>query len=222
MVRSVLWGPVAWSNDASWVVATSLIGIGAFLLALRRVPWGAGVLLLGCLLEIVARPVVDDEPALLLAWLAAIVLLTEGAPHERAFLLRVNTTVVYAFAAASKVNPSWLAGEGVLGMAVADAVVGPSLSRVYPLTVVLVEALLAVGLWSRRSRAVVAVLGVTFHTGVLVTVSTALADVLFLVVLNFGLVASYLAFWHPLARRDVVLGPREGKARRGRHLGTSP
>lgn len=217
VVRSVMWGPVAWTSPTSWVVATTTIGVGALVLLWRRgARVGAGLLLAGCLAEVWTRPTVDDEPALLLGWLAAIVLLTEDAPHERAFLLRVNTTTVYAFAAASKLNPSWLAGEGVLGMGVVEDVLGVGLARPFPWGAIVVETALAVGLWSRRGRAPIAVLGVAFHTTIVVAASTALADVLFLIVLNFALVASYGAYWvrSTTERSDVrVAGPGVGGAR---------
>lgn len=197
-IRSILWGPVAWASTTSWAVATALIGLAAvWLLAGRRDHLGAGALVLGCLTEIAARPMVDDEPALLLAWLGAIVLLTADAPYERAFLLRVNTTTVYVFAAASKVNPSWLSGEGVLGMGVAEDLLGDTLARPFPLMAIAVEAAVAAGLWFVRTRWPAAVLGVLFHVGIVAMVSTRLADVLFLIVLNFGLVIAYPAFWSP-------------------------
>lgn len=205
VVRSVLWGPVAWVSRESWLGATVLIALGAaWLLTARRSHWGAGVLVVGCIGEIMARPFVDDEPALLLAWLAAIVLLTGGAPTERAFLLRVNTTTIYVFAAASKVNPSWLAGEGVLGVGVVRDVLGPAVAAAVPLVAILVEASLALGLWFRRTRAATAVIGIVFHAAIVVTISTSFADVLFLTVLNFGLVAAYTAYWHPIGRTDLA------------------
>lgn len=163
-IRGLLWGPVAWSTAASWVVGVGLCGAAAVgLVAARSVRWAAALLAAACVVEMLARPIVDNEPAILLAWLAAIVLLTEGEPRERAFLLRVSTTTVYAFAAASKVNPSWLSGEGVFGMAAARDVLGESLAAAYPPAVILVEAWMAVGLWFGWTRRFTLALGLSLH-----------------------------------------------------------
>lgn len=203
--RGLLWGSVGWSTVWSWAVATGLCGVAAvWLLTAKHVRVGAALLTGACVVEMLARPMVDSEPVILLAWIGAIVLITEGEPRERAFLLRVCTATIYAFAAASKTNPSWLAGEGVRGMAIARELLGEPLALLFPLAVILVEAWMALGLWFRSTRRMTAATGIGFHLALITIVSASFVDVLALIVLNLGLVAMYPAFWYPLRASDVL------------------
>ena len=186
-----------------WLATTALWLIAALhLLALRRVrPASLGVVGLSAL-ELVVR--VPNLTGLeLLVWLGLIVAVTQGRPHDRALLLRTCVTVVYGFAALTKLNPSWLAGEGIVGLIVRRGQLAPfmfvaesqSLSIVAAGAVVLTEAWLAIGLWHGRTRWATALVGVLMHTGFVILASPNPWAAAHLFVFNFGLVACYPAFW---------------------------
>jgi hypothetical protein len=138
-------------------------------------------------------------------WIAIILYVTEGRPHERAFLVRVMLSVVYGFAAVVKLNPAWLAGDQLVRLAYLSPVLGPvtdliasPVGRLIAVAVILTEGWLAIGLWFRRTRAGTALLGVAMHTGIVVTATLDLDMFFELVALNFSLVAMYVAFWFPI------------------------
>ena len=199
-LRNALWmSPHAWSSPAAY--GASLVGFvvaGGWLIVARRIDVGGGVLLVACVVELLARPVVDNTPVILLAWVAAILLLTPGAPQERALLLRVCATVVYTFAALSKINPSWLRGEGIARVDLIRDHLGPAAVVVLAVLVIASELAVAGGLWAVRTRRLAVVLGVVLHVGIVAAVSRNVRDVVFLSVLNGGLVGLYPAFWAPV------------------------
>lgn len=189
------------------------LGAAGHLMFLQRVPL-ASVLILALIgLEFVLR-----TPQLtgleLMAWLALIVATTEGHPKDRALLLRTCASVVYAFVALSKLNPSWLAGDGLVGLVTSydhlamfrSVVESPGVAVTMAVAVICLEGWMAIGLWHRRTRTVTAVVGVLLHLGLVAVASTNVWAVVHLSVFNFGLVACYPAFWAEYRRL-----PRSGE-----------
>jgi hypothetical protein len=186
-----------------WVATTALwLAAGALLVTMRRVRLASlGVVALS-LLELVVR--VPNLTGLeLLVWIALIVAVTESRPHDRALLLRTCVTVVYGFTAITKLNPSWLAGEGIAGLIVRRSQLSPFefvaassvLAVAAAIAVVAMEAWLAIGLWNKRTRRVTAAIGVLMHTSFVILASPNPWATVHLAVFNFGLVACYPAFW---------------------------
>lgn len=186
-----------------WIATTVLwLLAGGHLVALLRVRAASWTVVGLSGLEMVVR--VPNLTGLeLLAWIALIVAVTERRPHDRALLLRTCATVVYAFTALTKLNPSWLAGEGVAGLIlrrsqltsfqfVADSA---SLATAVAIGIVALEAWLAMGLWIRRTRSATAAVGVLMHAAFVVLASPNMWAAVHLTIFNFGLVACYPAFW---------------------------
>lgn len=203
-LREMLWSSGGWTVSTNAPVAMVLFLVSAvWLLVARQVHLGAGILAMACIFEALGRPAVGNSPLFLMLWAAVIVTATEGQPLERALLLRVCASTVYAYAALSKINPSWLAGEGVWNIANTRPIMAPFLDLfsspagvALAVIVVAVEGWMAVGLWFRRTRTITAAMGLVLHTAMLPVAASSLSGLTFLVVLNFGLVALYPAFWH--------------------------
>lgn len=213
-LRTWMW-PGAWASPELYIAVTLGLALGAAGLMFARPSWqlvsslavvGGGV---GYLLNDLD---ISNSPVVLLCWAGVIVAGTVDHPHERALLLRVCVTCVYGFTALAKVNPSFLAGDQMVRIATTrdhmawslDLMAGP-VGILMAVFAVLTEFTLAAGLWWRRTRRATALVGVGLHT-VLVVVATTTWDrgVLFLLVLNFGLVAMYPAFWHPIRPRPLA------------------
>lgn len=187
-----------------WAVAAS------YLLLARLVPIAASLVVALVLGEYVVREDVSSNALALLFWIGVIVVATQGAPQERSLLLRTCVTVVYAFTALSKINPSWLAGEGLIVIsetrphmeALSGLFAGPS-GVTLAVIVVAYEVCLALGLWFERTRKATAAAGIIFHAVLVASANLTIVSLSHLVVLNFGLVAMYPAFWHPVHRNAV-------------------
>jgi hypothetical protein len=157
-----------------------------------------------------------------LIWLAVIVAASEGHPRERALLLRVMLSTVYGFAVLSKLNPAWLAGDQTLDLVQSQAHLAPLLPLVTSSfgpalgwAVLAVEAWLAIGLWFQRTRMPTAVVGMLTHAALIVAATESLDSFLLLLPLNLGLVAMYLAFWHPVRKEPpaTVVSPDDRASR---------
>ena len=200
-------------TTSGWLMAMAALWALAsgYLLSGRLVP-AASVLVIALILaEYLIRQSLMLDGLALLFWIAVIMAMTEHRQNERALLLRVCVTVVYAFAALSKLNPSWLAGDGLVRLAESRPQLDPlvdhfasSAGIVLAGLVVAVEGWLAFGLWCRRTRLASAAIGVAFHLLVASASISTVTGLSHLVVLNFGLVVMYPAFWHPVRRRPVV------------------
>lgn len=161
-----------------------------------------------------------EPPSELLVVFAVIVATTVGRNQERVTLLRILVTTVYLFTALAKLNPSFLAGEQIEMILatrpqltwVTEFVAGGVATSLAVLTIV-VEFSLAIGLWLARTRRTAAAVGVVTHLLFTLAVGRGAAGVVYLVVLNFGLVAAYPAFFAPglaprrLSRRAHMAGP---------------
>jgi hypothetical protein len=142
-----------------------------------------------------------------LFWMAVLVAASEGHPRERALLLRVMLSTVYGFAVLSKLNPAWLAGDQTLDLVQTQAQLAPllplvtsSLGPALAWAVLAIEAWLAIGRWFQRTRLPTAVGGVLTHVVLIIAATEGLDSFLLLLPLNLGLVAMYLAFWHPVLK----------------------
>jgi hypothetical protein len=132
-----VFGPLIWTASG----ALLLLGAG---LTLIRPDLGPFLIAAGALTANLT-PAYRNH-VVLLFWLA----LTAGMfPHERQqrWLLRCTLTIMYAFAAAAKVWPTWLSGEALVARSwPAPHLPGSAVIGLAALTV-LVEAALAVGVW---------------------------------------------------------------------------
>jgi hypothetical protein len=207
-------GALDWSSDGTWLAFTGTwLAVSVFLVSARLVAPASAVLALLCLLLWLGpgRHLHDATP--LLMWLALSVALTEHRPAERALLVRITVTTVYAFAAVAKLNPSFLAGEQIAAMAadrsqlewlvpVASGVWGPMIAW----ATIAAEGGLAIALWLPRTRRPAALIGGLMHvTFILAAHQGTLWDVAHVATLNLGLVAGYLAFFEPAAWREPGL-----------------
>lgn len=205
-LRSLLWPTAGWTVSGQAPIAMVVfLAAGVWLVVAREAHLGAGILAMGCIFELLARPAVNNPPLMLLLWASVVVVVTERRPAQRALLLRVCASTVYGFTALSKLNPSWLAGEGLSNVGATRPMLEPfyevlasPVGLVLAVLVVVVEGWMAVGLWLRRTRGWTAALGVGLHVMMLPVATRSASGLVFLIVLNFGLVALYPAFWHGL------------------------
>jgi hypothetical protein len=160
-------------------------------------------------MEFVGRGDMSLYGLALLFWIGLILAVTEGHPHERALLLRVCVSVVYASSALSKTNPAWLAGEDIARMASSRThptllleLAGSAGRQLLPILIVVVEAWMAIGLWLRVTRRATAGIGFVLHSALIMVASATMTGLANLTVLNLGLVAMYLAFWRPIVPPD--------------------
>lgn len=204
-----LWGAAA----VVWVLAAVYLFLGRHV---RIVCWLV-LALIG--LEFIAVGLLHREGLSMLAWLTLIMALTEGHETERALLIRVCATVVYAFSAISKLNPSWLGGDGVRALPavhpplefMSGPLEAPLAATAAAVSVILVELLLPAGLWSRRYRAYAAALGIVVHFLFVATLARSLFSFLHLILLNGGLVLCYVAFWEPIRSESNAEGAEIGE-----------
>lgn len=196
-----------WPSQPLWLGFSGLWLLTSVTLLTGRLIHVAGGALAVLSMVLVVGPGSRLDSALALLWWVGVTLaLTEGRPDERALLIRATVTIVYAFAALAKMNPSFLAGEQVIGMAVdrsqlngLEDLMRSNVGLVLSWLTILAEAWLAIGLWIRRSRIATACLGAGLHLVFIVAANNGTHwDIAFVTVLNMTLVASYLAFFHPL------------------------
>ncbi len=201
-------GLLDWPNRAVWAsYALSWIVTCGLLTAGRHIRWAGAALCALSLAAIIepARHLTDGLA--LFAWIGIILAVTDGRPEERALLVRVLVTTVYAFAALTKLNPTFIDGDQLVGIfesrerwdTFVPAIRG-GLGIALSWVGMLAEASLAVGMWWPRTRRLTALLGLVVHP-VFIVVATygTVPDMAFITVLNLLLVVSYLAFWEPIA-----------------------
>ncbi|MFP3906833.1 MAG: hypothetical protein ACLFWR_07355 [Acidimicrobiales bacterium] len=200
-------GALEWPSEPLWLGFTGLWLITSVLLIAGRLVQIAGASLAVLSMTLVVGPGGDLHSGLALLWWVGLTLaVTEGHPEERALLIRATVTIVYAFAAIAKMNPSFLAGEQLIGMAVDrpqlsgfEELMRSNVGLVLSWLTIAAEAWLAVGLWIRRTRLATAILGAGLHVVFILAAHNGTHwDIAFVTVLNLTLVASYLAFFHPL------------------------
>ncbi|MFQ5968412.1 MAG: HTTM domain-containing protein, partial [Acidimicrobiia bacterium] len=120
----------------------------------------------------------------------------ETVPAGPILLMKAQISIVYGFAALTKLNAGFLGG-GVLAaqlgtgfVPVPDGLRVPVVMMTLAGLVVVLEAFLALGLWSRRYRPAALVLGLAFHVSIVLLMDPAVQ----LVVFALEMLAVYLLF----------------------------
>lgn len=144
---------------------------------------------------------------MLIVWLAFALLTAPRWPRDQLLLAKVLLSTVYAFAALTKVQPSWVMGDNLHKLAnsrpqaawLEPILVQPWVAAAAA-AVVVTELWLAIGLWFRRTRLLTAGVGILLHVSLTVLATYGgMLGFLHLVALNGGLVLLYPAFWqHPI------------------------
>jgi hypothetical protein len=139
-----------------------------------------------------------------------------AVPAWPVFLLQAQTSVVYAYAALSKVTPDYLSGlalapfvplqdwVGLIGLPAAATLVLLMSWAAIPL-----EAVLAIFLWSPRHRIAVALLGVVLHIGMVALIYRMRLDLSVFALVMWGLYSLFLG--------PVATSPLERWVRRSSH-----
>jgi Vitamin K-dependent gamma-carboxylase len=137
-------------------------------------------------------------------------------PHVRAwpvFLLKVQVSIVYAFAAISKLTPDYLSGLALapfvpfqVGIEYLGFTATATIVLVLSWITIPLELMLAVYLWSSRRAAAMALMGVVLHTGMVTLMYRQRLDLAIFAVLMWGL---YLLFTGPsvLSLLQRLVGP---------------
>jgi hypothetical protein len=108
-------------------------------------------------------------------------------------LLRWQLVIVYAFAAASKVNPAFLSGS-VIAQNLKPAFSGLAATRTlaaFAVVAVVAEGFVAWSLWRPRQRVAGAIVGVALHIGFIVMIKQTLAMIVFAMIC----LSMYPLFW---------------------------
>lgn len=205
-------GALPWTSDAVWGVFTGLWLISALALIAGRAQRVFSTLLaILCVLFLLGPGSHLTEATALLWWHSISVAVTVDRPRERALLVRTTVTVVYAAAALAKLNPSFLAGEQIAALAAdrsqlswAAGTATSNWTIVLAVATIAAEASLALALWIPRVRRFAAFAGIVMHLAFVLAAHTGTRwDIAHVIVLNFALVAGYLAFFHPIAWRET-------------------
>lgn len=184
-----------------WTLTAAALWLG------RGVVPAAGAVLALCAVDLALLDLWGDYALILMGWLALALLLAPHRRREQLLVGRVLLSTVYAFAALSKLQPSWLAGDNLYKLAASRPqsawlepfLVQPWLSLA-AVAVVAAELWLALGLWLRRTRLLTAALGVVLHVSLTALATTdGMPGLLHLVALNGGLLLLYPAFWQRAA-----------------------
>lgn len=188
-------------------LTTALLGGVADVLFAARAAHPTRTARLGWLLIAAAVAVMLAGPlyrnhVFFLAWVTVILALFGDRAHRR-LLLTTHLSVVYTFAAITKLNPLWLSGESLASWGA--RLFGVSVIAAAIATVV-VEAVLAVAVW-RPNRGVV-VIATGMHLAFIVGVAGGPYSLLRLVVFNGASIALWWALWRERQRNaDPVLAP---------------
>jgi hypothetical protein len=137
------------------------------------------------------------------------------------FLLKAQLSIVYAFAALSKMNTSYMSGAVLLytlrssGPLAFDALRSPSVLAAMVIGSIAVELFLAVAFWVRRLRGPAALTGLLFHAGLIGLMRP--LETLQLVVFAMVMFALYVLFFGPVspALRVEASGAGLALGRRG-------
>lgn len=128
---------------------------------------------------------------------------TEQVWGPPVYLLRAQISIVYIYAALSKINIDFLSGN-VLAWAGFQSMFAPNSIRIMPLLMpmaigsVAVEIFIGIGLWVPRLRPLVVRLGVLLHFGMVVFISPNLVAAVDLVLFAALMIAGYGLFYRPL------------------------
>jgi hypothetical protein len=168
-----------------WFVPLVLLAAGGLCLVVDRAVRGGGIAVaIGGLMALLADARLYSNHLWLLILLAGLVALTAAPARVQAetlpfgHLVLLQISVVYGFAALSKLNADFISGgllwselsaEGAI-IPKPDLVLSQQPMMALALATVFIELALAVGLWTRRARSGAAVLGIAFHVGLIAMV----------------------------------------------------
>lgn len=180
---------------AAWLGAALAFGLG------WRTRLAGGALVAAMAAALLADQQLYSNHLYLLAWAVGLLCLADAGarwsldarrrgarevPRWPVVLLRVQVSVVYFFAAASKVNPGFVTG-GVLAasmrwegpLAVPEALGNGWILFALSLATIVVELWLSAALWSRRLRTRAMGVGILLHLGMVATTRPTLELALF-------------------------------------------
>lgn len=211
-VHNCLLGARSADDALAWLLVpwALLWAITALALLLARRPrLAGGVLLAMSATDLAVLQQWHQYGVILIGWGGLILLALGGRGRDEKELtlcLRVLVTTVYVFGGLTKLQPSWLAGENMLYLARTRPQV--AFLEGVPLSVLIVlgaaaaltELFIGIGLWT-RARPYAAVVGVALHVTLVYAGTVAgIYGLLHLIVLNFGPVLLYVAFWRPIPK----------------------
>ena len=192
---------------ALWIVAALGVGVGVW----RRAGLCALVALAVAICVLTSWRMYNHH----LVLIVMIALILALFPRdEQVTLLKAQLSIVYAFAAAAKVNAAYLSGavlddtlaSGDMGRIVRFDGLEPALLQALAIASVAVEAGLAVALWFETTRRPAAVAGIVFHVVMVVFVSYGGLSVVRLVVFSGLMLALYLPFFDAHATSRAQAG----------------
>lgn len=181
---------------AAWALAAAAMGFG------YAVKICAGVIIaLAAVVSVLSKLDMYNQHLYLIASICAILIIDQSVPT----LLKAQLSISYAFAALSKVNEAFLSGTVIYVSAVQRPFwqqvfqFEPSVPQLIGLsaTAICVEGFLAVGFWFRPTRYIALVIGVGFHLGMLVLMSSDVASLLRLSIFGFLMMCLYIPFFQP-------------------------
>jgi hypothetical protein len=200
--------PLAPPGAVPWLLA--LWGAGAVAFTLGRGGRAAGIFLLTVMTYVLVLDQRTYSNHLYLLCLLVLILVSTRDPHTKP-LLRIQASIVYAYAALAKVNLSFLSGAVLLWQAHGVLPAGwLRLEVLAPLAwlIVLAEGFLAVAFWSPRLRGLGWAVGLGLHAGSVAFVRHGRLGV---VIFGLAMVGLYAAFDAPkssVARSRSAAAPR--------------
>lgn len=189
-IRLPVVEPVAWAILPAWpvVMLVWIVAAAAFALGISTRVAGAALIALALTFLATDQQLYSNHLYLLTTVVAILTLAGAGngfalSPHRETdaagwgrFLLRFQVSVVYGFSALAKLNASYLSGSVMASYLRSDGPLAiPQAWRsfeamlVLSIVAVLVEALLAIGLWIPKWRRNAFVVGLGLHLAILVT-----------------------------------------------------
>jgi hypothetical protein len=192
-----------WSKVLFAALAAGWLLAGVSLIRLKEVRGAAVLLIILALIETVVLHPTAPMGLQWFVWCALILAVAPDRVHEQAFLMRVLATVVYLTAAASKLNPPWLAGDSLAALPRTRTHLEPiapllssDLGPVLAVLTIVTEASLIALLWLARTRRAAVAVGLVLHMLLVVLATPSFSGFINLLVLNGGLLVLYPAFFH--------------------------
>ena len=209
----VIQAPVlTWMPAPSREMAFVLVGVwltSAIMLAVGwRVP-ASGPVLLACLIFMLVLDLQTYSNHLyLMAWLVLLLIVADAGsglslgrrsspvPYWPIGLIMIQVSVVYGFSAITKLNDEFLTGRVLAGVLRGGVISFPETLRAprflgaVAVAAVMVEAFIALALWSRRFRTVAFILGFGLHA----SITLLMADTLELLVFSLLMMSTYPLF----------------------------
>ncbi|WP_440220478.1 HTTM domain-containing protein [Dietzia sp. MNB45] len=175
-----------------------MVVAAVFFILGRGVRRAAMAMLIGFLVFITALDFYNHHTYLMIV-VCAIFVLGVTVPE----LLKLQLTIVYAFAALTKINETYLSGSELYASMVQHGVwrtfIGvdpaPAFLMAVSIASIVIEAFLAVGLWCARTRWIALVSGLCFHLGLVVFVTDGFSLFVELSIYGGVMLCLYLPFF---------------------------